>query len=196
MWDLNSLAGVWTYDETWAHMVLLWSWQLLASFGPWEILVTEHPGSQESEMTTVDSFPGHLLGHIWTIFHIQINPSLEILGHLYGSKCYKGNDVIILLESDLLGPGRGCVYFGKGQTFTHLNSFASKISVRGWHKLSIFLTLCLAKQIVNAPRAITQLLYLTRRPPQEVQRTSQKPLGLRDCSRSFYLWLVWPRKVI
>ena len=46
MWDLNSLARVWTYDGTWAHMVLLWSWQLLASFGPWEILVTRAPWQQ------------------------------------------------------------------------------------------------------------------------------------------------------
>ena len=34
LWELSSLARIQTYDGTWAHMVLLWSWQLLASFGP------------------------------------------------------------------------------------------------------------------------------------------------------------------
>ena len=34
LWELSSLARIRTYDGTWAHMVLLWSWQLLASFGP------------------------------------------------------------------------------------------------------------------------------------------------------------------
>lgn len=39
-------------DESWAHAVLVWTWRLLASAGPWKILVTTAPGSKQSEMTT------------------------------------------------------------------------------------------------------------------------------------------------
>lgn len=38
---------------------------------------------------------------------------------------------VTLLDLDLLGLSRAHVYIGKGQTFTHLNFFASKISVKG-----------------------------------------------------------------
>ena len=101
---------------------------------------------------------------------------------LQGEWCH-----LILLQLDLLGPGRGRVYFGKGQTFTHLNSFASKISVRGWPQ-AFHISYPLSCQTdCKCPQGHFWLFlcHWQSQPPQEVQMSSQKPLGLTDCSRSF-----------
>ena len=152
----------------------------------------EPPGSKESEMTAkVDSFfpRPSTCAHL-NLFHAQINTSLEILGHLQlpvWVQMLRGEwRHLILLELDL-GPGRGRVYFGKGQTFTHLNSFASKISVRGWPQ-AFHISYPLSCQTdCKCPQGHLWLFLCLwqSQPPQEVQMSSQKPLGLTDCSRSF-----------
>ena len=150
----------------------------------------EHPGSKESEMTTkVDSF----FPRPSTCAHLNHFPCSDKhkpwdSGSPVWIQMLRGEwRHLILLESDLLGPGRGRVYFGKGQTFTRLNSFASKISVRGQPQAFHISYPSSCQADCKCPQGCLWLLLCPwqSRPPQEVQRTSQKPLGLRDCSRSF-----------
>ena len=144
----------------------------------------EHPGSKESEMTTkVDSF----FPRPSTRAHLNHFPCSDKhkpwdSGSPVWIQMLRGEwRHLILLESDLLGPGRGRVYFGKGQTFTRLNSFASKISVRGQPQAFHISYPSSCQADCKCPQGCLWLLLCPwqSRPPQEVQRTSQKPLGLR-----------------
>lgn len=80
-----------------------------------------------------------------TIVCVQIDQGSVTLGFC-SSLCrfhyYKGDDDnLILLELDPQGQGRESVCFGEGQTFTHLNSLASKISGRMTTRVLCFLAL-------------------------------------------------------
>lgn len=186
MWDLNSWPqGLNLWWDLGTHGALLWSWQLLTQLWTWEILVTRAPWQQgvwddhESR-----SFPGHLLVHIWTISTFQINkPSSgsPVWIKSQGEWCH-----LILLESDLLGPGRGCVYFGKGQTFHPRIPLPPKVVLGDDHKLSIFLTHLSCQTDYEMPRGHLWLLCpWQNRPPGRFRRPSQKPLGLRAVPESF-----------
>ena len=126
------------------------AWGLGKSWWP------EPTGSKESEMTTkVDSF----FPRPSTCAHLNHFPCSDKhkpwdSGSPVWIQMSRGEwRHLILLELDLLGPGRGCVYFGKGQTSPTWIPLPPKLVLGDDHRLSIFLTLCLAKQIVNAPRA-------------------------------------------
>lgn len=111
-------------DGTWAHLGVMWSPQCWLALGL---------GSLRWLWLLIPSFLSYSFEHIRNILDIQINIALRSWAthsSFNGSKCYEGNDSLPLLELGLPGQGRVHVYFGKRQTFTHLNS--SKISVRGW----------------------------------------------------------------
>lgn len=119
------------------HLAAVWSWRLRVTEKSWW---PEHAERAERSLRgpwlLILSFPGHSCEHIRTIFHTQNRHKPCDSGPpvaLVWLQTWQGEwRNLILLELDLLGQGRAHVYFGKGQTFTHLNSFASKISVRGW----------------------------------------------------------------
>ena len=149
----------------------------------------EHPGSKESEMSESRFFLSQAI-YLCTFEPFSTLRSTQALR--FWVTWMDPNVTREMMSFNSLavrssGPRQRTCLFWKGTNFTHLNSFASKISVRGWPQ-AFHISYPLSCQTdCKCPQGRLWLLLCPwqSRPPQEVQRSSQKPLGLRDCSRSF-----------